>query len=61
MSLRPGDATPLKENMTFHLMPGLWTPDWGVAITESFVVTAEGGVPLARIPREIFVQPKRSG
>ncbi len=55
MSLRPGDTTPLVENMTFHLMTGLWTADWGVAIADSFVVTAEGGQALADIPREIFV------
>lgn len=56
MSLRPGDKTILKENMAFHLMPGLWTPDWGVAITESFVVTPDGGQALADIPREIVVK-----
>ncbi|MCP9481185.1 M24 family metallopeptidase [Shimia sp. CNT1-13L.2] len=55
MSLRPGDITPLEENMTFHLMPGLWTPDWGLAITESFVITPEGGKPLADIPRDLVV------
>ncbi len=57
MSLRPGDTTVLQENMTFHLMPGLWTPDWGLAITESFVVTPEGGQPLADIPHEMVVKP----
>jgi ectoine hydrolase len=57
MSLRPGDTTVLQENTTFHLMPGLWTPDWGLAITESFVVTPEGGQPLADIPREMVVKP----
>ncbi len=56
MSLRPGDKTILQENMTFHLMPGLWTPDWGLAITESFVVTPNGGEPLADIPREMVVK-----
>lgn len=56
MSLRPGDTTELQENMTFHLMPGLWTADWGLAITESFVVTAQGGQPLADIPRELVVK-----
>ncbi|KUJ76987.1 ectoine hydrolase DoeA [Ruegeria marisrubri] len=56
MSLRPGDTTPLQENMSFHLMPGLWTPDWGLAITESFVVTPSGGQPLAEIPREMVVR-----
>ena len=57
MSLRPGDTTVLQENMTFHLMPGLWTPDWGLATTESFVVTPEGGQPLANIRREMVVKP----
>ncbi|UAB87692.1 M24 family metallopeptidase [Ruegeria sp. SCSIO 43209] len=56
MSLRPGDTTELQENMTFHLMPGLWTPDWGLAITESFVVTSDGGKPLADISREMVVK-----
>ena len=56
MSLRPGDTTKLEENMTFHLMPGLWTPDWGMAITETFVVTPNGGEPLADVPREIVVK-----
>ncbi|MDA7964718.1 M24 family metallopeptidase [Ruegeria sp.] len=56
MSLRPGDTTELRQNMTFHLMPGLWTPDWGLAITESFVVTPDGGQPLADIPRAMVVK-----
>ncbi|MEM6677148.1 MAG: M24 family metallopeptidase [Pseudomonadota bacterium] len=53
ISLRPGEKTALEENMCFHLMPGLWTADWGVAITESFVVTPEGGRCLAEIPSAI--------
>jgi len=56
MSLRPGDTTKLEENMTFHLMPGLWTPDWGMAITETFVVTPNGGEALVDVPREIVVK-----
>ncbi len=58
MSLRPGDTTKLEENMTFHLMPGLWTPDWGMAITETFVVTPNGGEALADVPREIVVKDR---
>jgi ectoine hydrolase len=54
VSLRMGDLTPLAENQTLHLMPGLWTPAWGVAITETFVVTASGGRPLADVPRPIY-------
>ncbi|AZV78889.1 M24 family metallopeptidase [Parasedimentitalea marina] len=56
MSLRPGDTTRLQAGMTFHLMPGLWTADWGLAITETFVVTPEGGKALADIPRELVVK-----
>ncbi|MEX2519853.1 MAG: M24 family metallopeptidase, partial [Paracoccaceae bacterium] len=56
MSLRPGDRTVLEANMCFHLMPGLWTADWGVAITETFVVTPEGGLRLSDVPQEIFVK-----
>ncbi len=55
MSLRPGDSTKLQAGMAFHLMPGLWTSDWGIAITESFEVTKDGGKPLADIPRELVV------
>lgn len=54
VSLRMGDQTPLAENQTLHLMPGLWTPAWGVAITETFVVTPAGGRPLADAPRAIY-------
>lgn len=53
MSLRPGDKTVLEAGMTFHLMPGLWTPEWGIAITDTFVVTDQGGERLAQVPQPI--------
>jgi ectoine hydrolase len=56
MSLRPGDTTVLQENMTFHFMTGLWQDDWGLEITESFVVGASGPEMLADYPREILVR-----
>ncbi len=56
MSLRPGDTTELRENMTFHLMPGIWQDDWGVAISEPFRVTAGGGARFADVPRELIVK-----
>lgn len=55
MSLRPGDKSVLGEGMTFHFMPGLWQDDWGLEITESFVVTPNGAECLSVVPREIFV------
>lgn len=56
MSLRPGDRTVLRENMTFHFMTGLWLEDWGMEITESIVIGAKGPECLAGVPRKLFVK-----
>ena len=57
MSLRPGDTTVLEPGMTFHFMPGLWQDDWGLEITESILITADGVEPLCNTPRKLFVKP----
>ncbi|APZ44579.1 ectoine hydrolase DoeA [Acidihalobacter ferrooxydans] len=57
MSLRPGDRSVLEPGMTFHLIPGIWMDDWGVEISESFVVTETGHELLAPFPRKLFVKP----
>lgn len=57
MSLRPGDKTILKENMTFHLMPGIWLDDWGIEISEPVLVTKKGAERLTNFPQKIFVKP----
>lgn len=56
MSLRRGDRTELQENMTLHFMPAIWTEEWGLETTETFVVTSGGGEPLASIPRPMVVK-----
>ncbi|MFC4557683.1 M24 family metallopeptidase [Virgibacillus kekensis] len=56
-SLRPGDRTVLEPNMTFHLIPGIWTDNMGVEISESFRVTENGCEVLADFPRELMVKP----
>jgi ectoine hydrolase len=56
MSLRPGDRTVLKENMTFHFMTGLWMNNWGFEITESIVIGKSGPECLANVPRKLFVK-----
>jgi Xaa-Pro aminopeptidase len=56
LSLRPGDDTPLQENMTIHCIPGIWQADWGVEISECFRVTEHGGEPFADFPRMLFVK-----
>jgi Xaa-Pro aminopeptidase len=53
-SLRPGDETVLAEDMTFHVIPGIWTDEVGVEISETFRVTATGAETLADFPRRLF-------
>ena len=56
MSLRPGDRTELRENMTFHFMTGLWMDDWGFEITESIRIGANGPECLSSVPRKLMVK-----
>jgi ectoine hydrolase len=56
MSLRPGDETVLQPGMTFHFIPAVWQDDWGMEITESFVITEQGAETLSNVPRELFVR-----
>jgi ectoine hydrolase len=56
MSLRPGDLTVLEPGMTFHFMPGIWQDDWGLEITESFLITETGVETFCRAPRKLFVK-----
>lgn len=54
-SLKQGDVTILKPNMTFHLMLGNWIDeDIGYVISETFRVTDAGGEPFTRLSRELF-------
>lgn len=56
MSLRTNDQTVLQAGMCFHFMPGMWFEDWGFEMTESILVTAQGGACLAQVPRQILVK-----
>lgn len=56
MSLRSGDKTILKKNMTFHFMTGLWMKDWGFEITESIVIGEGAPECLADVPRQMVVK-----
>lgn len=53
-SIRPGDETRLEENMTFHMIPGIWTEEIGMEISETFHVTGSGAETLADFPRRLF-------
>lgn len=55
-SLKIGDRTELKANMTFHLMLGMWMDDeFGYVASETFLVTPTGVECLTKAPRELFV------
>jgi ectoine hydrolase len=55
VSLRPGDKTMLEAGMCFHMQAGLWMKDFGIAISESFVVSERGGDRLCDVARELIV------
>lgn len=55
-SLRPGDKTVMQPNMAFHCIPGMYFDDFGVSISEAFVVTENGCETLANFPRRLFVK-----
>lgn len=55
VSLRPGDHTELQAGMCFHIQSGLWLQDFGIAISESFVVGASGGERLCDVTRDLIV------
>jgi ectoine hydrolase len=56
MSLRPGDRTVLQPGMTFHLMPAIWRDDFGLEITESFLVTETGAETFCSYPRRLLIK-----
>ncbi len=57
ISLRLHDDTELQAGMTFHFMPGLWTEEWGLEITETIVIREDGPAEcLCDRPRELWVK-----
>ncbi|WP_246064899.1 M24 family metallopeptidase [Melghirimyces algeriensis] len=57
-SIRSGDSTVLKPNMTFHLIPGIWLDHYGVEFSETFRVTETGCEVLTHFPRELYQLPE---
>lgn len=53
ISLRKDEATILKENMTIHVMLGMWMEDWGMELSETVVVTKNGVECLTDFPRSV--------
>lgn len=57
LSMKPGEMRPLKENMTFHLLPWVQLPGHGgMGCTETIRVGRDGGERITQFPRELFVR-----
>jgi len=56
ISLRPGDATVLEPNNTFHIILGMWMEGWGMETSETVLVTERGAECLTRFPRGVHVK-----
>ena len=56
LSLRPGDQTELRPDMTLHMIPGVWMDDWGIEISECFRVTETGAQRFAEVPQDLVVK-----
>ncbi|WP_373049835.1 M24 family metallopeptidase [Thalassovita aquimarina] len=61
ISLRDEDETVLQPGMTFHFMPGIWSENWGLEITEPILITENGPAEaFCNLPRQLFVKPGRA-
>jgi Xaa-Pro dipeptidase len=56
MSMRPGDKTILKENMTFHVLTAMWMEDWGYSLSEPTRITETGCESFVNFPRKLFMK-----
>lgn len=59
VSLRSDDTTVLEENMTFHLIAGMWMTGYGFEASESARVAPGGADLFTSAPRELIVKGKR--
>ena len=53
-SFRKGDKNILKENMTFHCIPALWLKNYGIVISESFIVKKKRAERLTNYDQKLF-------
>lgn len=55
-SFRQGDKTVLEPGMSFHCIPALWLDDYGLVVSESFVVGERGADLLTNTARKLFTK-----
>ncbi|MDH6195515.1 ectoine hydrolase [Mycobacterium frederiksbergense] len=56
VSIRAEDTTELRENMTFHVIAGMWMTGYGFEVSESIRVTANAPEVLTNAPRALIVK-----
>lgn len=56
ISLRSEDESVLAENMTFHLIGGMWMDNYGYELSESIRVSSDGVETLTSFPRELLTK-----
>lgn len=54
LAIRPGDPTVLEPGMTFHVVPTLFTEEFGMCFSDSVLVTDDGCELLTDYPRKLF-------
>ena len=60
VSIRADDTTVLEENMTFHVIAGMWMTGYGFEASESVRVTPSGAELFTQAPRELIIKPGRN-
>lgn len=56
LSIRRGDKTVLRPNMTIHFMPALWLDDGGLELSETILITDKGAECLCSTPRKLVIK-----
>jgi len=54
LDLKADDPTILEPGMTFHIVPSMFTPDFGMWFSESVAVASSGVEVLTHYPRQLF-------
>ena len=54
ISIRSEDETVLEENMTFHLICGMWMTGYGYEVSETIRITSTGTETFTSFPRQII-------
>ena len=54
ISIRSEEESILEENMTFHVIGGMWMDNYGYELSESIRVTADGVETFTSFPRELL-------